>query len=122
MIMKTKKPTDLDVSLKYICDCGLSHWLFLREAQSKNFKIVCECGEEFSPVVISKIDILYNEGMVKNCKKPPSESVIKSCISLLLKYGYSNEEASTAVSEAVNSLDSDNVSEILKCAMSNLGN
>lgn len=119
--MKTKKPIDLDVSLKYTCDCGLSHWLFLREAQTENFKVVCECGEQFSPAIISKIDILYNEGMAKPCKKPLSDSVIKSCVDLLLTYGYSNEESITAINKAVDNLDSDNISEILKYAMSTFG-
>jgi len=47
-IKKLQKPIDKDIHLKYRCKkCGLDHWLSLREASTKNFKVVCNCGRVF---------------------------------------------------------------------------
>lgn len=45
---KLQKPIDKDIHLKYRCKkCGLDHWLSFREASTKNFKVVCNCGRVF---------------------------------------------------------------------------
>jgi len=61
---KNQKPTDISLSLKYICPnkkCRYDHWISLRESKIKNFKIVCDCGHIFCPKPIQKICIKYKK-------------------------------------------------------------
>ena len=67
-ITKNQKPISLDVHLKYRCpnnNCGYEHWLSLLETQTKNFKIVCDCGTVFKPKKIKTLKIIYDELLSK---------------------------------------------------------
>ena len=67
-IIKNQIPIDSDVHCKYRCpssDCNIVHWLSLKETQTKNFKIVCECGTIFQPKRIKKIKICFLKRMKK---------------------------------------------------------
>jgi superfamily II DNA helicase RecQ len=110
MISKNQKPTDIEAHIKYTCPnkkCKFDHWISLKEAQTKNFKIVCDCSTVFSPKPIQKILIKY-----KKFKKkiPKVESVEKTqhiiSIDLLTKssrimetFGFKKNEADTLLSE-----------------------
>lgn len=62
MIRKNQKPIDIEASFKYVCPnpkCGFDHWISLKEAKIKGFKIVCDCNCVFSPKRIKKIKIAY---------------------------------------------------------------
>lgn len=94
--MKTKskiqKPTDIDASFKYRCpNCSLDHWLFLREAKTKNYKVVCECGCVFRPKTISKLLIVYSN------KKEKSESMpvdtLNQCVKNLCDLGFDRSQS-----------------------------
>lgn len=108
MKIKTKKilkPIDVDVSLKYTCpnnDCKFDHWLFLREAQAKNFKIVCECGTIFKPKRIQKIEIVYanQESVKETVDKPKGSGKIKKypefvsrAVNMVVSFGYPKKDA-----------------------------
>lgn len=78
--MKTKKinqkPTKIDLHLKYKCpnsDCSYEHWLSLKETQTKNFKVVCDCGTIFKPKRIKTIKICYDEPQIKQEVAEPKE-------------------------------------------------
>lgn len=102
---KNQKPIDIDVSLKYTCpnsDCKFDHWLFLREAQTKNFKVVCECGTIFKPKRIQNIEIVYThkESVEKPVDKPKASGkigeypeFISRAINMMISLGYSKKDA-----------------------------
>lgn len=107
------KPTDCDVSFKYICGtCELSHWIFLREAQTNGFKVVCECGSVIEPDIIEKIDIIY-----KKETKSIDVSINKQCVCTLMSFGYSNKEASVLVKKSFDELKINDSHKLLECAL-----
>jgi hypothetical protein len=107
-IKKIQKPIDVDVHFKYRCPepkCGYEHWLSLKESQTKNFKIVCDCGYVYKPKRISKIKIVYEDIQQTPKIEKPTESnkVIEkpkipvdfknSCVKLLVSYGFTKDES-----------------------------
>lgn len=104
--MKTKKkkekPIEVDAHFKYRCpktDCGYLHWLSLVEAQTKNFKIVCDCGTIFSPKRIQKIKIIFCESLLtSHDKTKPIEQkvdvdLVEKCVNVLVGYGFTDIES-----------------------------
>jgi Holliday junction resolvasome RuvABC DNA-binding subunit len=103
--MKNQKPTDIEASLKYICNkCGASHWLFLREAKAENFKIVCECNNIFIVSQIISLNIEYKDTTTTTIENSEdyalSQSIIDTCTKTLLSLGYNKTEAITLINEA----------------------
>jgi hypothetical protein len=104
--MKTKKkkerPIEIDAHFKYRCsneDCGCLHWLSLKEVQTQNFKIVCDCGNVFKPKRIKTLEIIFDQtAVVKTEKiKPVQQKVnfdlIKICVNVLVGYGFTDVES-----------------------------
>lgn len=103
--LKSQKPTQIDVSLKYTCpnnNCGFDHWLFLRQAKTKNFKIVCECGTIFKPKRIQNIEVVY--AVKESVKKPIDTSecsgiiednpeCVSRAINIMISLGYSKKDS-----------------------------
>jgi Holliday junction resolvasome RuvABC DNA-binding subunit len=118
--MKNQKPTDIDVSLKYVCDhCGASHWLFLREAQTENFKIVCECKNVFMPEKIDRVNIQYSDSKTKPIHEEPAgnsleQSTIDACAKTLISLGYKRTEAVLLVDQAYKSIHNNDSSQLIK--------
>lgn len=55
-----QKPIDIDAHLKYRCpQCGYDYWISLREAKTKDFKIVCDCKTVFKPKRVKKVRVLH---------------------------------------------------------------
>lgn len=96
-ITKNQKPVSIDASFKYICpndSCGGEHWLFLAETQTKNFKVVCECGCVFKPKRIDTIKILYSKKKTKpKSENPPPTALLNRCCDVLISYGFDKTEA-----------------------------
>lgn len=115
---KNQKPIEIDAHLKYRCpnpSCGYDHWLNLIESQTKNFKVVCYCGQIFKPKQIDKIKIKYcitNKKQTKKeqtqtepiesiqqpapvtvTQKPISERLLFICSRTLMNYGFTKSEA-----------------------------
>jgi len=115
-IPKTK-PIDQDIHFKYICpnnDCTDIHWLSLKETQTKNFKVVCDCGQIFKPKTIEKIKILYKK---KNNPSPKRTSEIDSAIKTLIGFGFDMEE----IIAVLNNCKETNPALIVKEALQILG-
>lgn len=104
--MKTKqkkeKPIEIDAHFKYRCpklDCGYFHWLSLNEAQTKNFKIVCDCGTIFSPKRVKKLKILFVESMpasnnkIEHIEQKIDIDLVEKCVSVLVGYGFTDIES-----------------------------
>lgn len=107
MKMKKLKPVEIDATLRYICPnkkCGYDHWLSLKEAQTKNFKIVCDCGTVFKPKQIKKIKVSFVDEQIKQKQEvlPPikptiSESLLKTCVKILIGFGFTESESTNLI-------------------------
>ena len=123
---KSRKPVKVDVSLKYICpntECESEHWLFLSESQTKNFKVVCECGVVFKPKQIDSIKIIYTKKkrntkpaapLVDETKDKISESLLSTCINVLVSYGYEKSEASDLINATYDKYKINDVKTLIK--------
>lgn len=129
---KILKPIETQASLKYKCpneDCGYSHWLFLKEVQTKNFKVVCECGTVFKPKRIKILKTVYVK--TKKIKKPMDERksydtvgespVVFRAINMMTNLGYTSKESSQYVSEAYLQSKTEDASFLVKKAISKIG-
>ena len=120
--MKSQKPIEYDISFKYICEnCGCSHWLFLREAQCPDFQIVCECMDIIKPKTISKIDIIYSQDKPVVSKNNLSVDTLNKCVKTLCSLGYETAEAEDMIRQSFDKINSDDCSELIKCALKNFG-
>lgn len=130
---KRQKPIDIDVSFKYTCpntDCKFDHWLFLREAQTKNFKIVCDCGTIFKPKRIQNIEIVY--AVKESVEKPVDESAssdkidkmpecVYRAINMMVSLGYSKKDAHSHILEIFEKEKIEDPSILVKKAVSHIG-
>lgn len=135
--MKTKKkiqkPIEIDVSLKYKCpnnNCGFDHWIFLREAKTKNFKIVCECGTIFKPKRIKTIEVVYatTESVKKtmdSVENSDTNSAVPECvvraIKMIVSLGYDKQDAQKHVMIIYNLEKITDAGTLVKKAISNIG-
>lgn len=91
---KNQKPINIDAHFKYRCpddNCGYDHWVSLNEAKTLKFKIVCDCGQIFSPKTIAKLKIVYRTSK-EHSQQIPIDTLEK-CVKILTQYGFSNEES-----------------------------
>lgn len=126
-IQKNQKPIDYDISYKYICPnikCNASHWLFLREAQTKGFKVVCECGTIFEVKKISKVKTIFakSKDQITSDSKTTNIplDIQTKCVKLLVGYGFSNSEAMSMTISAFENNPTDNVGVLIKYILQNL--
>jgi hypothetical protein len=130
---KIQKPIEIDVSLRYRCpdnDCGFDHWIFLREAKTKNFKIVCECGTIFKPKRIKTIEVVY--ATVESVKKSMdstqcSDTIVDvpkcvvRAIKMMISLGYDEKDAQKHIMLVYNSEQIEDAGILVKKAISNIG-
>lgn len=99
---KTERPIEIDAHFKYKCpndSCGYFHWLSLQEAQTKNFKIVCDCGNVFKPKRIKTLEIIFEQTAIIKTEqiKPVQQKIdfdlIKICVNVLVGYGFTDTES-----------------------------
>jgi Holliday junction resolvasome RuvABC DNA-binding subunit len=75
------------------------HWLSLKESQTKNFKIVCDCGSVFIPKRIKNIHINFCETVSNKTESREDEpqkinfDLIKNCVKILVGYGFTDQES-----------------------------
>ena len=99
--VKNLKPTDIDVYLKYNCPnnkCNNTHWTTLKESQTKNFIIVCDCGYIIKTKRIDKLKIIYHQE--KKISKIISKEntiipkdILDKSLKMMTALGYSEKEA-----------------------------
>lgn len=131
--MTYQKPIELDVSLKYTCpniNCNISHWLFLREAKTKNFKVVCDCGTTFKPKRIKNLTVVYSKQKSTKNRVDKTHSSDKLCdsdpiliraINIMKSLGYSEHEALSCINAVYSSNVYNDPGILVKAAISNLG-
>ncbi len=131
---KILKPIDLDLHFKYRCTnskCELDHWISLKEAKTKNFKIVCDCGLVYRPKQISKIKIVYTNNSYKKVTKTlqPKETTQKinvpeelknSCSVLLCQYGFTSSESIALIEKAFEKNPTEDAGSLIKYIITNL--
>lgn len=117
-----QKPTELDVSLKYSCPyCKLDHWLFLREARIKNYKVVCECGTVFKPKRISKLRIVYHKRRSKAQSQKLPLDTINKCVKILVGYGFDAKESKHNLEKAYKQTNLTDIASLVKTALKLFG-
>lgn len=118
---KSQKPTEIEASLKYICpDCQLSHWIFLKEARVKNYKIVCDCGTIFVPKQISRLKVLYKNRLPKQ-KTTLSKNTLSKCSKILIDHGFSKTEAIEFLNKAYGEIKTENIADLIKTSIKLFG-
>lgn len=119
--MNSQKPIEYDISFKYLCEnCGASHWLFLREAQTEGFKVVCECNNVFTPATISTVDIIY----ANDCSQPTKTDSVdfsRQSVKTIMAFGYSEIEASDMVNQSLALKTFDNANDLVKYSLKTFG-
>jgi hypothetical protein len=112
MIIKNQKPTEIEANIKYTCPnekCKFDHWISLKEAQTKNFKIVCDCSTVFSPKTIKIVVVKYKKFKQKSILVPdkveetihhtiPDDILIKSS-KIMQTFGFRKKEADLMLTE-----------------------
>jgi len=127
--LKSQKPIEVDASFKYKCPsetCDNEHWLFLRQAQVKNFKIVCECGLIFKPKQIKNIKIVYEkrkrkQETPKNNTDTIPVDVLDRCVKILVSYGFELAESSDLINKSYNSCKTNDIGLLVKNALQSFG-
>jgi hypothetical protein len=124
---KNQKPIKVDAHFKYRCpdsSCGYDHWLSLKQTQTKNFKVVCDCGNIFKPQQIAKIKIIFNKEPkvpVKKNNNTPSVDLQNKCVTLLCNYGFTNDEALGMLQKAFDKNPTEDAGSLIKYILQNLG-
>ena len=125
--MKTKKinlkPIKYDIHLKYLCQvCDGVHWLSFNEAKTKNFTVVCECGEIFRVKRVKQIKLEYAKRKIakKEQQYIPIDLLDRS-VKILIPYGFTKEEASSMLSESYTKNPIENILLLIKQTLDNLG-
>lgn len=127
--IKSQRPIETDASFKYKCPsdiCGNEHWLFLREAQVKNFKIVCECGLIFKPKQIKTIKIIYEKTQKKQKTTEVvcddiSVDLLNQCAKILCGYGFDLNESKELIKISYNSCKTKDIGLLIKNALKSFG-
>lgn len=102
--IKNLKPLECVADLKYRCsNCGIDHWVSLREAKTTGFIIVCECDTLLKVKPIKSINIAYHEVAKTETKdsslsspvtlQKTDEKIIKQACSALSAYGFTTQES-----------------------------
>lgn len=139
MNKKSLKPIDTDIHLKYRCtnkSCEQDHWLSIKEAKTKNFKIVCDCGLVFKPKLVNKIKILYKSYKPKIQKEkiqhqtiPQAQEqkieididLLQKCAKVLIGYGFTSEESETLIKQSYTKNPTNDIASIIKNVLESIG-
>lgn len=133
--MKTKKknlkPTNIDCHLKYRCpdnNCGYDHWISFKEAKTKNFIVVCDCGNTFKVKTVKKIKLIYNQIEIKRIDEQPEDKnskipleLLDRCAKMMVGFGFTINESKTLLSDFYDKNKIDDPISLVKNTISNIG-
>jgi len=127
--LKSQKPIEIDASFKYNCpseDCENEHWIFLRQAQVKNFKIVCDCGLVFKPKQIKNIKIIFEKNYskqknIEDIAESTPVDLLNKCAKILCGYGFDLDESKTLIKKSYDSFKTNDVALLIKNALKSFG-
>lgn len=129
---KNQKPTKIDAHFRYVCpnpDCVYDHWISLKETQTKNFKIVCDCNTVFKPKQILKLKILYKTQPQKKITKQPkivkqpkiTLALSNKCVKILTGYGFTEQESVILTNNGFVKNPCDDPTILVKYILQNIG-
>lgn len=137
---KSLKPISIDAHFKYRCsneECSIEHWLSLKETQTKNFKVVCDCGAVFSPKRISRLKILYKKSNKAKNTKPaqPAEQpvihkepsieipvdILDKSAKILTSYGFTDKEARQLLVDSYVQVKNNDIGALIKFTLEKFG-
>ena len=127
-MQRSQKPIDIDAHFKYMCprpDCGFFHWLSLKEVQTRNFKVVCDCGTVFKPKQILKIKPIYQK-KTHNLQKNKKDIVVPTniendCVNTLINYGFTRSESVYLIRKAWDKNQTDSSVALIRYIITNIG-
>jgi hypothetical protein len=135
-----QKPISSDVHFKYRCPsptCSYEHWLSLTETQTKNFKIVCDCGTVFKPKRIKTIQIIYSKNRLRsnkpveiklseNIQDPAKLSIDKDLLykarDIMIGFGFTEQEAISMIQTYYSINPDNNILTLVKNTISHHSN
>lgn len=123
--IKNQKPNSLDIHLRYRCaneQCYGEHWLTLLETQTKNFKVVCDCGTIFKPKRIKTVKLVYlkekQKDVIKKEKtsllKDKDISIIKKAIPGMVSFGFTEKESEDILTKTYIKIPTEDISLLIK--------
>lgn len=120
------KPVNHDMYLEYRCpECQASHWLTLKESQTKGFKVVCICDHVFQVKRIEDIKILYVSKKQQDNSKDTiinnTLDIYHKCIKVLEQYSFSEEEMRDIVKETVSMNQQASLVDMVKLCIAKFG-
>ena len=126
---KKQKPIELDAFLRYVCsnkDCNTSHWLSLKETQTKNFIVVCTCGRTFKPKRIKKLKIVYDNTQAQEQPKADSSEkvpvdIIDKCAKILIGYVFTEIESVELLKYSYKKNPTNNCATLIKQVLESIG-
>lgn len=144
MKIKRVSPIDHDIHFKYVCTnhhCLGIHWLSLKECQTKNYKIVCDCGAIFSPKQIKDITVNFVEKEKRdintshnpdlefqNLDDPPPKAFVTSrenylleAMATLVSFGFSKTEAESMIKSEYEQTGETNPAKLVKNSLDLFG-
>lgn len=123
-ITKNLKPTEIDAHVRYVCpnvDCGFDHWISLKESQTKNFIIVCDCGLKIKPKTVKTIKIIYRDQIKKQKVKELPQEILEKCLKIMFDFGFVESESEPLLKVAYNTSETDDPMELVKKAIASIG-
>jgi hypothetical protein len=105
--IKNLKPVECIADLRYRCtNCGLDHWVSIKEAKTRDFIIVCDCDTLLKVKQIQTVNVVYvNDATLQKrpvnttqapiipTVKPTDAKVISQACAVLSTYGFTKQEA-----------------------------
>lgn len=137
--IKRIEPAGHDIALKYVCpnpSCLFIHWTSLRESQTKNFKMVCDCGTVFIAKRIRDVTINYVADEKKREEdslgvvESPADDIIEEADNLdfleeaqktLVKFGFGENEAEYMIFKEYEKSGSRNPATLVKMSLDFFG-
>ena len=137
--IKRIEPAGHDIALKYVCpnpSCLFIHWTSLRESQTKNFKMVCDCGTIFIAKRIRDVTINYVADEKKReedslrVAESPADDIIEEAGNLdfleeaqktLVRFGFGESEAEYMIFKEYEKSGSRNPATLVKMSLDFFG-
>ena len=127
---KYYEPSGANVYLKYICpngDCLDVQWVTLKESQTKNYRIVCDCcGKVYRPKRIKNVLFEFYDEQIKktqNKEKTQTENFdfLQDAKATLIKFGFTKDEADNMIENEFKKSGSNNPATLVKNALDFFG-
>lgn len=122
-MIKTRKPIEIDLYLKYRCPnkkCGSCHWITLNESKQDDFIVVCDdCGHKYKPKTISRVSLKYKKDIEKKQQESAEipESLLNKSVSIMTFMGFSVEESTVLLKEFYKQEKIDDSKDLVKAVL-----